>query len=98
MQGFKNVRVLGQHFVSLDRCITLARQPQPRQTLCLHASMPSMEGGEREKRSASHKDLAFYVKSKYFLEDFSFPLISYKSLRDTPRCMEAAKRVSVKAE
>lgn len=60
--------------------------------------MPSMEGGEREKRSASHKDLAFYVKSKYFLEDFSFPLISYKSLRDTPRCMEAAKRVSVKAE
>lgn len=89
-QWLHNVRMLGQHSVFLstipscfqDSVATADNTPA-------HYSMPA--GGKGQKGIAPPEDLAFYLGSKSFPENFSLLLISYNSSRDTPRCLGSRK-------
>lgn len=82
--------MLGQHSVFLstipscfqDSVATADNTPA-------HYSMPA--GGKGQKGIAPPEDLAFYLGSKSFPENFSLLLISYNSSRDTPRCLGSRK-------
>lgn len=89
-QWLHNVRMLGQHSVFLS---TISSRFQDSvataDSMPTHYSMPA--GGKGQQGKAPPEDLAFYLGSKSFPEDFSLPLISYNSLKDTPRCLGSGK-------
>lgn len=96
MQGLKNVRMLGQHFVCL---LTIPSHLQDSYSHCRHyACRPACQTGTKEQRKNGFlltRILPFIWNQNPFQklpEDSSFPLISYNSPIDTPRCQGSWER------
>lgn len=89
-QWFRNVRMLGQHSVFPSTIPSRFQDSiATADSILAHYSMPA--GGKGQQGKAPPEDLAFYLGSKSLPEDFSLPLISYNSPRDTPTCLGSRK-------